>query len=253
MFSSCFSYLGKACMKSYIEEKHSFSSVWSVTEVLVIRELKLARKFRQQNYYNIANLKVGWESSKVTIHSTIVHPSHDYFNKWNSINNIWGIIQLGASDLFADVLHVNIYFQGWSWNLCHIFSSVFPSPVWNHWVSPFCNLVKLSWGFGGRMSCGSAPRSQGHGGRWASVCNQPHSWSEGVGRMEKRLQCRHGTECIHWLLTASHPPPISPAQGIETVWSFYCTCKSASIISKTMSYNFQERSLAHFSGTAKQV
>lgn len=46
-------------MKSYIEEKHSFSSVWSVTEVLVIGELKLARKFRKQKYYNIANLKVG--------------------------------------------------------------------------------------------------------------------------------------------------------------------------------------------------
>lgn len=97
----------------------------------------------------------------------------------------------------------------------------------------------------------AVPKSRNMSSRF----HQPHCRREEWGRRGQREQRRRGTELIRSLLPASPPSPIWPAGGMGTVWSFYCTCSSASIVSKTVSCCFQERSqmLVCSSGAAKQI
>lgn len=86
---------------------------------------------------------------------------------------------------------------------------------------------------------------RGQRGSWehrvSSRFHQPRCRREGEGRMEQREQCTHGRELVHCSFPASHPSLTFPVGGIEAVLTFYCTCRSASVRSKTMSHCFLER------------
>lgn len=141
-----------------MEEKHRFWSVRSMTEMLVIREEIMARKYDFW-IYDVVNLRRGWDRRM-----------WPFSLWWSSVNNIRGIIQWVTSDLFAGMLRINIYCQGLSSGLWRVFSSVFLSPVRCHFFSLVCNCVQIPWVLGGRQlqfSPGSWEHREKSAGKWA--------------------------------------------------------------------------------------
>lgn len=179
-----------------MEEKHRFLSVRFMTEMLVIREEIMARKYDFW-IYDVVNLRGGWDRRM-----------WPFSLWWSSVNNIRGIIQWVTSDLFAGMLCINIYCQGLSSGLWRVFSSVFLSPVRCHFFSLVCNCVQIPWVLGSRLSCSSAPGPESPGRRAQGSepsFPPPPCKREREGRLEGRLWCRHSSELVHSLFPASQP------------------------------------------------
>lgn len=80
-------------------------------------------------------------------------------------------------------------------------------------------------------AAGSATNSQEHG--YELLFPPSPLQTEGKGGWSRRSSVDMvQSSCVRY--SQSHPFPLSPAGGMETVWCFYCTCSSASVTSKML-------------------